>query len=449
MAKKLEIMVMTGVKSGCRAAVPPAGLNAGRSSSNDLSLPDEQLSRNHCRFEISDGELTVVDLASANGTFVNGKQLGSAPQPLKQGDEILVGATTLKVVGENDAPVPSPGTVDLGLGPQAPAPAEEPAKPDPARRIANAIWVATAAFLVAAIWWVLAGPRGSAPAQGGRSGGRPVSAAAAKEPSGALLFAYEKVEADATHIFRYAAELTPDGILSVVSDDIPENRHVERSAKIPAETAAELERAFTAPEYLALESEYSGASAASENALKSWRLKSVCGGRIREVRIENAIEPTAFLELRMRIETMVNNALGVQAIQRSREELLESSRRNEVLGDERYQARDVEDGNLSAAIRHFKAAKNDLETLGSQTADSARLQEKIRQAEADLSERYRIVRSDAEQAKQIGDWEAARERFRKILEMVPDISDQRHVDARSHLVDIESRLESFKKGTRK
>lgn len=449
MAKKLEIMVMTGVKSGLRAAVPPEGLNAGRSSSNNLALPDEQLSRNHCRFEMSGGELTVVDLASANGTFVNGVQLESAPHKLKQGDEILVGATTLKVVGENDAQVPSPGTVDLGLGPQDPAPAEAPARPDPARRIANAIWVATAVFLVVAIWWVLAGPRGSSPVASGKSGKGRAAATAPKESAGALLFAYEKVEADATHIFRYAAELTPDGMLSVVSDDIPQNRHVERSAKMPAELASELVRAFTSPEYLALESEYSGASAASENALKSWRLKSICDGSIKEVRIENAVEPTAFMELRLRIETMVNNALGVQAIQRSREELLESSRRNEVLGDERYQARDVEDGNLSAAIRHFKAAKNDLETLGSQTADSARLQGKIRHAEAELAERYRIVRGDAEQAKQIGDWESARERFRKICEMIPDISDQRHADARSNLVAIESRLESFKKGARK
>ena len=126
MAKRPELMVMSGELSGKRFPVPETGLRLGRSSSNDLHLPDEELSRNHCLFE-ADGEdgIRVLDLASANGTFVNGEPLGATARKLSVGDRIEVGSSLLVVVGEGES-VPAPkavaapapdGAVDLGLGP--------------------------------------------------------------------------------------------------------------------------------------------------------------------------------------------------------------------------------------------------------------------------------------------------------------------------------------------
>ena len=73
----------------------------GRSSVNDLPISDKMLSRQHARI-VKDGSntLTIEDLGSRNGTYLNGERLVSI-QPLKSGDRITVGGVTLKVESES------------------------------------------------------------------------------------------------------------------------------------------------------------------------------------------------------------------------------------------------------------------------------------------------------------------------------------------------------------
>jgi sigma-B regulation protein RsbU (phosphoserine phosphatase) len=73
----------------------------GRSSANDLPIADKMLSRQHARI-IRDGNggLTIEDLGSRNGTFLNGERLVTV-LPLKSGDRITVGGVTLKVESES------------------------------------------------------------------------------------------------------------------------------------------------------------------------------------------------------------------------------------------------------------------------------------------------------------------------------------------------------------
>jgi serine protease Do len=61
----------------------------------DLLLDDPQVSRHHAAVRAIDGELEVEDLASANGTFVNGSRL-DGPRRLRAGDEIAVGPVVLE-----------------------------------------------------------------------------------------------------------------------------------------------------------------------------------------------------------------------------------------------------------------------------------------------------------------------------------------------------------------
>ena len=131
MAKRPEIVIVSGDAAGKRFTVPDAGLRLGRSSSNDIHIPDEELSRNHCMFEISgENGIKITDLASANGTLVNGKDIGGEPVELSPGDIIEVGGTKVKVVGEALKEFAS--SVDLGLGAAAarsePKNTETPAK---------------------------------------------------------------------------------------------------------------------------------------------------------------------------------------------------------------------------------------------------------------------------------------------------------------------------------
>ena len=98
-------MIVNGALNGQRFVVKDGGVRLGRSSSNDIHIPDEELSRNHCLFEaVGDSDIRITDLASANGTLVNGKPLGNDPQTLRVGDLITVGATTIRVVGDQTPP---------------------------------------------------------------------------------------------------------------------------------------------------------------------------------------------------------------------------------------------------------------------------------------------------------------------------------------------------------
>src|SRR6266550_4628433 len=72
----------------------------GRSTPGLGSLGgDSEISRVHARvYHDAQGQLIVEDLGSTNGTFVNGNRI-SAPTPVRAGDQVRVGQTTLTVEG--------------------------------------------------------------------------------------------------------------------------------------------------------------------------------------------------------------------------------------------------------------------------------------------------------------------------------------------------------------
>jgi hypothetical protein len=71
-----------------------AGSNIiGRGADSDLQLMDQGVSRRHADVHIADGQATVYDLGSTNGTSVNGH--GVQSQQLQHGDVIRVGHTRL------------------------------------------------------------------------------------------------------------------------------------------------------------------------------------------------------------------------------------------------------------------------------------------------------------------------------------------------------------------
>jgi len=84
-----------------KIALDRAVTTIGRSSANELPISDKMLSRQHARIiRDGNGTLTIEDMGSRNGTFVNGERIVSV-HPLKSGDRITVGGVTLKVESES------------------------------------------------------------------------------------------------------------------------------------------------------------------------------------------------------------------------------------------------------------------------------------------------------------------------------------------------------------
>ncbi|MBL4818099.1 MAG: FHA domain-containing protein [Deltaproteobacteria bacterium] len=68
----------------------PLGLyRVGRDPQNNLVLQDSALSRHHFAIDVQSHQAQLIDLGSANGTFVNKKRVRSAW--LKDGDKIKIG----------------------------------------------------------------------------------------------------------------------------------------------------------------------------------------------------------------------------------------------------------------------------------------------------------------------------------------------------------------------
>jgi len=72
-------------------------ITVGRDPRSDVHLPDLLVSRNHAELRIAHNEAEIVDLGSANGTFVNGQRVTQAP--VYDGDVITIGHYLLQVEG--------------------------------------------------------------------------------------------------------------------------------------------------------------------------------------------------------------------------------------------------------------------------------------------------------------------------------------------------------------
>jgi predicted component of type VI protein secretion system len=70
----------------------------GRDVSNDIVINDAEVSRNHARLTAQSGSYLMEDLASTNGTFVNGQRL-IGPKLLTPGDVIGLGETVVLEYG--------------------------------------------------------------------------------------------------------------------------------------------------------------------------------------------------------------------------------------------------------------------------------------------------------------------------------------------------------------
>ncbi|HEX2660741.1 MAG TPA: FHA domain-containing protein, partial [Polyangia bacterium] len=87
------LVALFGPKRGVRLELVGQAV-IGRSSSAALQLIDGKVSREHCRLTVEGERVTVEDLGSQNGTFVNGERV-RGPRLLARGDELAIGDSLL------------------------------------------------------------------------------------------------------------------------------------------------------------------------------------------------------------------------------------------------------------------------------------------------------------------------------------------------------------------
>jgi hypothetical protein len=103
----------------------------GRGQDNNIVVNDAKVSRVHLQMVQDDnGNISVVDLGSANGTYVNGKRIASETR-LKAGDELCIGDTPLP--WQNYFPAKAPQV--------APAELQKQSTPSPVPTKRNLKWI--------------------------------------------------------------------------------------------------------------------------------------------------------------------------------------------------------------------------------------------------------------------------------------------------------------------
>ncbi len=88
-----SLIIIAGSLKGTTFALSAPEVSIGREASNPVCVNEPAVSRRHCLIRQADGQCTLVDLDSYNGTFVNGVPVHE--QPLAHGDQIAVGDTLL------------------------------------------------------------------------------------------------------------------------------------------------------------------------------------------------------------------------------------------------------------------------------------------------------------------------------------------------------------------
>jgi S-DNA-T family DNA segregation ATPase FtsK/SpoIIIE len=91
-SKKVSLMVTEGSLKGKVFPIDKPQVLIGRVD-GDIVIEDSKVSRSHCVLEVHGLAALVVDLDSANGTFVNGKKI--ACSQIDHMSEFRVGNTTL------------------------------------------------------------------------------------------------------------------------------------------------------------------------------------------------------------------------------------------------------------------------------------------------------------------------------------------------------------------
>ena len=427
MAKRPELQIVNGELAGRKFVVGAGGVRLGRSSSNDIHISDGELSRNHCLFEpLGEDGIRLTDLASANGTVVNGALLGGDPVDIVVGDEIQVGSTIIKVVGDN------PPVVDLGLEPKSPQESTDQKKRSPFSLLLRLL---AAIAVLGGIASVLLMPQSSEES----------SPKAIQEEEPVLKeFVYEKVDANSDGIFRYELVYTQDGVLKVTVDDVPnENRHLTKSEILNDQAKEELQSILDFKALREIDREYVGMDT-EPPVLSSWVLRVVYSTRARNIRIINVPEPEGFRPIREKLEAFSKNQLGVWALQYSRDKLVELAENAINVAQSRWEDREVQHGNLFASVAAFREALFYLETVNPKPECAQIAERMLKEAQDELEKRYSDQRFLADRAINLGEWETARRELTVLIEMIPDRADDRNREATAKLIDVEKRLKGGK-----
>jgi Nif-specific regulatory protein len=106
-----SLVALSGPLRGQALPLTDQGLTVGRDPSNELHPNDLSLSRRHCTLAVDGDRVTVKDLETLNGTFVNGAPI--TERILEHGDQLKIGESVFLFLHKDTGPADQ-SAVELG-----------------------------------------------------------------------------------------------------------------------------------------------------------------------------------------------------------------------------------------------------------------------------------------------------------------------------------------------
>lgn len=457
--KEYRLTITSGNSIGKAQILNTFPVTLGRSSKNDFSIPDEMLSRHHCSIDMRNDELWLTDLASANGTAVNGKIIDEVR--LSAGDIIQIGDTVLKLTEANEGatistpapeikvtPTPIPdikqqaaalnpnGNIDLGLNssPSQTEIAEQ--KKNNIQSIKNLALVAVATIVVVGAAMMFFNPFADTNVK------QTVKPTQKLERS--LEFHYCEIEATDSNIFRYELKLSPTGILTATIDDLAQSRHINKKTETPIskELILELLKKVETSGFSSLSAVYEDSNKQGE-----WNETTITVINTKDaktVTVLNKVLPNAFAIVRDELRDFAETELDLKSINYSKEKLEQLAAESLELADKFYAEMEIASDNLFKAILNYSKTIDYLENISPKPEAYSIAFDKKREAEAVMKELLEDKEFEIERATNLKDWETAAEYLRELCAIIPDKHDQRHIKYNRQLHQVEARINKNK-----
>ncbi len=91
-------LIVNNKRSSVRRLIIRESALIGRNEKCDIRVISSEISREHCRVEVDDSELIIIDLGSTNGTFVDGVRIEAHREvPVAPQSRIQIGPATFLV----------------------------------------------------------------------------------------------------------------------------------------------------------------------------------------------------------------------------------------------------------------------------------------------------------------------------------------------------------------
>jgi hypothetical protein len=432
-----HLIIEQGKDIGREIMVPRAGIKFGRSPANDLVLEDEVVMLFQGRFFFkSDETLWITDFSVGEKARLDGEPIDE--QQLKVGDLVEVGSSAFRVIstrleGSGVAPVAAESAqeeIDLGFKPAKPAgkakaAGRESAKhASPVFRLLQIVVIVLLLLLVVVVATEMMGAKN-------RSG------SGARKEKG-VAFVYESVRGDSGNIFRYALELTRDGMASIEVDDC-RSRHILKRKQLSAEDMENLSRRLAGSRgFFKINNSREG------NVPGEYNLTDVAltlDGDFNHVRVLNR-ELSADLRQTIDIlEDFAFQALEVSfTLKQDDATLIRYAEDAFRLGEERYAERDSAHGNLAKAIKHLNESITYLETLEPKPDPYNKAMGLLEQAKAEQDKRYQDYMFNVNRDMRLGEWAGAKKQLSVLAELIPDRADERYETISKKQLEVESKL---------